>query len=250
MKTYFASDFHFGTPKIEDNQGREKRLIRWLDSIKDDADKVFLMGDLFDFWFEYGTVIPKGHLRVLGKIAELVDKGIEVHFFIGNHDLWQFGYLEKEVGVIVHKRPEVISLDGKRFLLAHGDALGPGDKGYKFMKRIFECKFNQFLFRWLHPDIGIRFALWCSYKSRLGKNLHGRKFDEHFDVTTCSQYKFAEMQVENNPDIDFVVFGHVHYPIEKMMNEHTKFMFLGDWITHFTFAIFDGNDLELRSFTE
>lgn len=245
MKVYFASDFHLGAPEMGDNKQREQRLVKWLDRIKTDAEKVFLMGDLFDFWFEYGTVVPKGHVRILGKIAELIDSGIEIHFFIGNHDLWQFGYLEKETGLIMHEKPELIDLNGKHFLLAHGDAIGPGDNGYKFMRRIFTNKVNQFLFKWLHPDLGMRLAHWCSYRSRLGKKLHGRKLSPEMEVETLSQYKFVETELETHPDIDYAIFGHVHYPIEHMVNQRTKFILLGDWISHFSYAVFNGEDLLL-----
>ncbi|MGP1446764.1 MAG: UDP-2,3-diacylglucosamine diphosphatase [Candidatus Limimorpha sp.] len=247
MKVYFASDFHLGAPEMNDDLQRERRLVGWLDRIKADADKVFLLGDLFDFWFEYGTVVPKGHVRILGKIAELIDSGIEVHFFIGNHDLWQFGYLEKETGLIVHEKPELIDLNGKRFLLAHGDAIGPGDNGYKFMRRIFTNKINQCLFKWLHPDLGIRLAHWCAYRSRMGKKLHGRKLSPDMNVEELSQYKYVETELQAHPDIDYAVFGHVHCPIERMMNTRTKFVFLGDWISYFSYAVFDGENLVLTT---
>ena len=176
-KTYFASDFHFGIPDHNSSLEREKRLVRWLDMIKNDADEVFLMGDIFDFWFEYRNVIPKGFVRLLGKIAEFTDCGIPVHVFRGNHDVWAFDYLEKEVGVQLHREPEIREFDGTKVFLAHGDGLGPGDNGYKFLKKVFEFKPNQWLFRWLHPDWGTRMGLYFSSRSRLAHVAKEKKYN-------------------------------------------------------------------------
>ena len=157
---YFASDFHLGIPDRVKSLERELKLVHWLNSIAADAKAIYLMGDIFDFWFEYKTVVPKGYTRLLGKLAELTDKGIEVHLFKGNHDLWAFSYLQDECGIQLHRKDEIVEYSGKKFYLAHGDGLGPGDKGYKFLKALFECRLAQFLFRWLHPDWGTRMGLY------------------------------------------------------------------------------------------
>ena len=169
MAVYFVTDFHLGIPTLEDSHERELKLIRFLDGIKSDCEELFLMGDLFDFWFEYKSVVPRGFVRIQGKLAEFTDAGIPVHLFIGNHDLWCFGYLHDELGIQLHRDPEVMTLEGKKFFLVHGDGRGPGDKGYKFLKKVFECRVNQWLFRWIHPDIGIRLALRWSHNHRLKK---------------------------------------------------------------------------------
>ena len=165
-KIYFVSDFHFGVPDTENSRKREDLFVRWLDSIKMDAEEIFLMGDLFDFWFEYKTVVPRGYTRLLGKLAEISDSGIKIHLFRGNHDMWAFDYLNKELQIEIHRDPEIKVFNNKVFYLAHGDGLGPGDRGYKFIKKVFQCRINQWLFRWIHPDIGIHLGLFWSKKSR------------------------------------------------------------------------------------
>ncbi|HRZ77956.1 MAG TPA: UDP-2,3-diacylglucosamine diphosphatase, partial [Bacteroidales bacterium] len=161
-KVYFASDFHFGIPDRESSRRREDLLIRWLEEVRQDAEAIYLMGDLFDFWFEYRSVVPRGFVRLLGKLAEITGEGIPVHLFRGNHDIWAFGYLQEEVGIQLHRRPEKVVHGGKTFFLAHGDGLGPGDHGYKLLRRVFECPLCQWMFRWLHPDLGTRMALYFS----------------------------------------------------------------------------------------
>jgi UDP-2,3-diacylglucosamine hydrolase len=168
---YFASDFHLGIPDREGSLLREKKLIRWLEEVRKDAEAIYLMGDLFDFWFEYRKVVPKGYARLLGKLAEITDSGIEVHLYRGNHDLWAFDYLETELGVRLHREGEIRILGGRKFYLSHGDGLGPGDNGYKFLKKVFENRVNQFLYRWIHPDIGTLLGSYFSNRSRLTKLL-------------------------------------------------------------------------------
>jgi UDP-2,3-diacylglucosamine hydrolase len=166
-KIYFASDFHLGVPDYESSLDREKRVVAWLDMVSADAAEIFLMGDVFDFWFEYKTVVPRGFVRILGKIAEITDRGIPVHYFTGNHDMWVFDYLPKETGVTLHKSTISREWNGKKFLLGHGDGLGPGDQGYKFIKRVFASPLTQWLFARLHPNIGIGIAQYWSRKSRI-----------------------------------------------------------------------------------
>ena len=166
-KIYFASDQHFGAPTPAESKPREERFIRWLDSIKSDAQVLFLMGDLFDFWHEWNYVVPKGYIRVLGKIAELKDSGIEIYFFVGNHDLWMKNYFEEELGIPVYFEKQLYEISGKKFFLAHGDGLGPGDKGYKRMKKLFTNPVAQWFFKWLHPDIAMKIAVYMSTKNKL-----------------------------------------------------------------------------------
>ncbi|MCK5839474.1 MAG: UDP-2,3-diacylglucosamine diphosphatase, partial [Bacteroidales bacterium] len=159
---YFASDFHLGVPDHESSLVREKLFVRWLDEVRGDAGEIYLMGDIFDFWFEYKTVIPKGFVRILGKLAEITDSGIPVYLFKGNHDVWAFDYLQKEINIQLFRQPEIKLFGNKKIYLAHGDGLGPGDTGYKFLKKMFAFRPNQWLFKWLHPDIGTRLGLYFS----------------------------------------------------------------------------------------
>jgi UDP-2,3-diacylglucosamine hydrolase len=167
-KIYFASDLHLGTPDAASSLAREKLFVQWLDEVKQDAQAIFIVGDIFDFWHEYKTVVPMGFVRLLGKLAELTDAGVPIHIFTGNHDLWMFGYLERELGVKVYKESIQITLQNKKFYIGHGDGLGPGDHGYKFIKRLFRNPLGQFLFRWIHPDMGVKIASFFSHKSRFG----------------------------------------------------------------------------------
>ena len=209
-KVYFITDFHFGVPTLDDSHKRERMLVTFLSSIKDNCEALFLMGDLFDFWFEYKTAIPKGYARLLGKLAEYVDDGIPVHLFAGNHDLWTFSYLQEEIGVIVHREPEIMTLKGKRFFLVHGDGRGPGDNGYKFLKKVFECRFNQFLFRLLHPDLGIKIALGWSHNHRIKKLEKEAKSNYYSIIEETRLYKYAESEYEKDSSIDYFIFGHQH----------------------------------------
>jgi len=249
-KIYFASDFHLGIPDYESSLQREKKIVSWLEMVSEDASEIFLMGDVFDFWFEYKTVVPKGYVRLLGKIAELTDKGIKIHLFRGNHDIWAFDYLEREAGVQLHRRPAFIEFGGKKFYLAHGDGLGPGDNGYKFLKKVFEFRPNQFLFKWLHPDIGARMGLYFSHKSRLanlskeGKKENGTKPEEEM------LYQYALRKIEEHPELDYLVFGHRHVPIQMMLNEKAELFILGDWISHFSYAVFEDGKMFLKFFKE
>lgn len=245
---YFASDFHFGVPDNKASRKREALFVQWLDSIKGDAAEIYLMGDLFDFWFEYKTVVPKGYTRLLGKLAELSDSGIKIHLFRGNHDMWAFGYLNEELQIEIHRDPEVRTFSNKVFYLAHGDGLGPGDSGYKLIKKIFQCRINQWLFRWLHPDIGIRLGLFWSMKSRYAN----QNKEDHENQEKClinSRLSVYSKQIlETHPEIDYFIFGHWHYPLEIQLTEKCRQLSLGDWLTHFTYAVFDGEELSLITF--
>jgi UDP-2,3-diacylglucosamine hydrolase len=247
-KIYFISDFHFGVPDHDRSMKREQRFIDWLEMIRRDAGELFLMGDLFDFWFEYKTVVPRGYVRLLGKLAELSDEGIAIHLFRGNHDMWAFDYLEKEIGVRMHRAPEIRMFGSKTFYLAHGDGLGPGDHGYKFIKRIFQCRFNQWLFRWLHPDIGIRMGLFWSRRSRY-VNL-ARNNREEIDLNLIRErLSVHSMEIlKSHPEIDFFIYGHWHLPVDLPLAPGCRQISLGDWLNHFSYAVFDREELSLLHF--
>jgi len=243
-KIYFASDQHFGVPNLEQSRIREEKFIRWLDVIKKDAQVLFLMGDLFDFWHEWKYVVPKGYIRVLGKIAELKDSGIDIYFFVGNHDLWMKNYFEVELGIPVYFEKKYYQINNKKFLLAHGDGLGPGDKGYKRMKKIFTNPLAQWAFRWLHPDIAMRIANYMSQKNKLISGVEDQKFlgeDKEFLI----QYSKEKLKTE---DIDYFVFGHRHLPLIFDLEKGAKYINLGDWIVYFTYGVYDGESFEVNKF--
>ncbi|MCF8301974.1 MAG: UDP-2,3-diacylglucosamine diphosphatase [Bacteroidales bacterium] len=248
-KIYFASDFHLGVPDHEGSLQREKKLVRWLEDIQEDAHEIYLMGDVFDFWFEYKTVVPKGFVRLLGKLAEITDSGIPVYLFRGNHDIWAFDYLEQELNLILYRKSVMKSFNGKRFFLAHGDGLGPGDRGYKFLKKVFEAQLNQWLFRWIHPDIGSRLALYFSKKSRLANEIReGKRLAVDQDPEGERLFHFANTMLRKHPEINYFIFGHRHKPYHTKIDKHTEFLTLGDWITNFTYAVFDGEKISLKHY--
>jgi len=243
-KIYFASDQHFGVPDLQQSRIREERFIRWLDQIKRDAQILFLMGDLFDFWHEWKYVVPKGYIRVLGKIAELKDSGIDIYFFVGNHDLWMKNYFEVELGIPVFFEKRYYEINGKQFLLAHGDGLGPGDKGYKRMKKVFTNPLAQWAFRWLHPDIAMKIANYMSQKNKMISGVEDQKFlgeDKEFLIL----YSKEKLKTEK---IDYFVYGHRHLPMVLDLDKGAKYINLGDWISYFTYGVFDGENFELNSF--
>jgi len=243
-KIYFSSENHLGAPTREASLPREKLFVQWLDQIKTDAEAVFLLGDLFDFWFEYKQVVPKGFVRVLGKLAELRDSGIPVYFFVGNHDLWMRDYFEKELNIPVYRKPQEFEFHGKKFLLGHGDGLGPGDKGYKRMKKVFSNPFCQWLFRWLHPDIGVRLGHYMSVKNKLISGDEDVKFLGE-EGEWLVQYAKRKLQSKH---YDYFIFGHRHFPMEIKIAENSTYFNLGDWISHYTYGVFDGNTFELKKF--
>jgi UDP-2,3-diacylglucosamine hydrolase len=241
-KIYFLSDFHLGAPNAEASLLREKKIIRFLDSIKHDAAEIFIVGDLFDFWYEYKKVVPKGYVRILGKLAELTDAGIPVHFFVGNHDMWMRDYFQKELNIPVYFEPVPFEYNRKKFLVGHGDGLGPGDKGYKFIKKIFRNKACQWIFGILPPAVGMGIAHYFSRKSRAQTG----QTDERFlgeDKEWLIQYS---KDVLKTAHYDYLVFGHRHLPIDFKINDQSRYINLGDWIKYFSYAVFDGNDLELK----
>ena len=233
-KIYFASDQHLGAPTPEASLPREKKFVAWLDTIKEDAGTIFLLGDLFDFWFEYKTVVPKGFVRVLGKLAELKDAGIDIYFFVGNHDLWMRDYFQKELNIPVFHKPQEFDINGKFFLIGHGDGLGPSDHGYKRMKKVFTFPFFKWLFRWLHPDIGVRLGHYFSVKNKLISGDEDARFlgEENEWLAQYCRKKLTEKHY------DFFVFGHRHLPLEIELNNNSTYINLGDWIQYFTYGEF------------
>lgn len=243
-KIYFASDVHLGLYPREKSDIREKHFVQWLSDIKDDAEAIYLVGDIFDFWYEYQKVVPRGFVRFLGKLAELTDSGIPVHYFIGNHDIWVNDYLPKETGVILHKEPFYTNIRGKSFMIAHGDGLGPGDYTYKVLRKIFTSPALQFLFSKIHPNIAFGFGHWWSKQSRYSKGL----FEEFLGTDKEYLILYAQEILAKQP-IDYFIFGHRHIPMEITMNK-SKLVNLGEWISAYTYATFDGENLELESFNK
>lgn len=243
-KIYFASDNHLGAPTRKASAEREKVFVNWLDEIKKDAAVIFLLGDLFDFWFEYKTVIPKGFTRTLGKLAEISDSGIPIHFFAGNHDMWMSGYFEEELNIPVYYKPKIFTFNTTSFFVGHGDGLGPGDKGYKRMKKVFTNPFFKWCFRWLHPDLGVKLAQYLSVKNKLISGDDDAKFLGNDNEWL---YQYCQRKLKNN-HYDYFVFGHRHLPLEIALNETSKYINIGDWITYFTYGVFDGETMRLETY--
>lgn len=243
-KIYFLSDVHLGAPVLRNHRERELQLIRWLEEIRPDCGILFLLGDIFDFWFEYKRVVPKGHIRFLAKLCEFTDQGIPVHFFTGNHDIWAFDYLPQECGVTLHTHNEIFRIRGKRFLIGHGDALNPQDKGYLFLYRAFHNRFLQRCFRWIHPDTGIWLAQkWSSHSRLENGRIEADKFrgeEQEEIVRFCKQALLTT-------HFDFFLFGHRHFPIDLALSGNSRYINTGDWITFYSFAVFDGETIKSDS---
>lgn len=242
-KIYFASDFHLGAPNEKESLEREKRIVRWLDEIKKDATEIFLVGDIFDFWFEYKRAIPKGFVRLQGKIAELTDSGIPVHVFTGNHDMWIFDYIPKELGVTLFREPIVREWNGKKFYIGHGDGLGPGDQGYKFLKKVFASPVCQWLFERLHPNFGIWLAEKSSKKSRAAT---GDSDEKYLGIENEWLAIYAKEYLANE-HVDYFVFGHRHLPLELSIAPNSMYYNLGEWIHYNTYLVFDGENCQLNT---
>jgi len=243
-KAYFSSDNHLGAPTKEESKIKEAKFLRWLDIVKKDAAVIFLLGDLFDFWHEYKTVVPKGFVRVLGKLAEISDSGIPIHFFVGNHDLWMNGYFEEELNIPVYHKPKEFEINGVHFFIGHGDGLGPGDKGYKRMKKLFTNPISQWFFKWLHPDIGVRLAQKLSTENKLISGDDDIVFlgeENEWLVQYCNR-KLSEQHR------DHFIFGHRHLPLQIALKENALYTNLGDWCNYFTYGVFDGEEMILEYF--
>ena len=243
-KIYFLSDFHLGAPDRIISLEREKGIVHFLEEIRRDAMQIFIVGDMFDFWYEYRKVVPKGYVRLLGKLAELTDAGISIHFFVGNHDMWMNNYFQQELNIPVYFEPKEFNYNGKKFLVGHGDGLGPGDRGYKLIKKIFRNRFSSWLFGILPPSVGMGIANYMSRRSRATTGQSDDQFygeDKEWLIMYCSE-------LLKKKNYDFFVFAHRHLPIDYRLNESSRYINLGDWIRYYTYAEFDGESLELRSY--
>lgn len=246
---YFLSDAHLGCRAIPHDRTRERRLAAFLDSVKPNASAVYLLGDIFDFWYEYKTVVPRGHTRLLGKLSELSDCGVEVHFFTGNHDIWCKDYLTKECGAILHTQPTTVEIADKIFFLAHGDGLGDDDRNFKFLTRLFHNRPCQTLFSALHPRWAVAFALRCAAKSRIKHEQNGGD-PPYSGENNEPLVRFAKSYLKEHPEINFFLFGHRHIELDLMLSRQTRLMILGDWVTQFTYAVFDGERLFMENYVE
>nr|PZN47181.1 MAG: UDP-2,3-diacylglucosamine hydrolase [Bacteroidota bacterium] len=244
-KIYFASDFHLGTPDAASSLERERRITAWLDSIRHDAHAIFLLGDIFDFWFEYRRAIPKGFIRFQGKLAELRDQGLPIAFFTGNHDMWMFDYFPHELGIPIYREPQVMQVGNQRLLIGHGDGLGPGDKTYKIIKRFFNSRICQWLFARIHPNLGIRIAHAWSRHSRITNTKREERFageENEFLLIYCRE-------LEKRVHHDFYIFGHRHLPLDLPVSPQSRYINLGEWVNYSPYAEYDGTDVKLKSFT-
>lgn len=243
-KIFFASDFHLGVPDHATSLEREKRIVRWLDTIKHEAHTIYLLGDIFDFWFEYKHAIPRGFIRLQGKLAELRDNGIPICFFTGNHDMWMFDYFPKELGIPVFRSPQTLIVGKHTLLIGHGDGLGPGDTTYKFLKKFFDSKLCQWLFARIHPNLGIGIASFWSRKSRISNLKKEEKFEgeeREFLWVYCKE-------IESIVHHDFYIFGHRHLPLDLKLNAQSRYINLGEWVNFNTYAVYDGENMELKKF--
>lgn len=244
-KIFFLSDFHLGVPTDDESRKREKLIVQFLDEIKEEAFMIFIVGDLFDFWYEYKKVVPRGYVRILGKLAELTDAGISIQFFVGNHDMWMNDYFQKELNVPVYYEPKEFVFNDQLFLVGHGDGLGPGDHGYKFLKKVFRSPVCQWLFGILPPRIGIGLADYSSRRSRAATGTSEESFlgeDKEWLLIYCKE-------AIQNKKFNYLIFGHRHLPIDYCLEPQSRYINLGDWISFQTYAVFDGANLQLKSYT-
>jgi UDP-2,3-diacylglucosamine hydrolase len=242
-KIYFLSDFHLGAPNVQESLVREKKIVNFLEEIRKDAAVIFIVGDLFDFWYEYRTVVPKGYVRILGKLAEITDAGIPIHFFVGNHDMWMKNYFQQELNIPVYYEPKEFEFNQKKFLVGHGDGLGPGDHGYKMLKKIFRNPICQWLFGILPPVVGVGIANYSSRRSRAVTGTNDGKFlgeDKEWLIQYCKE------QLKHS-SYDYLIFGHRHLPIDYVVQPGARYINLGDWIRYYTYAVFDGQQLNLKT---
>lgn len=238
-KVYFISDAHLGAPNFEKSLVREKKLVLLLEQVRHDAHSIYLLGDIFDFWYEYKSVSPRGFTRIIGKIAELCDSGIEIHFFTGNHDIWVFDYLPKETGVILHRDPIIKEIMGKTFFLAHGDGIAAGDNKYRLLKKVFTSTFLQWCFSRIHPNFAFGIARKWSKYSRDVQTVHPFKEEKEGFVVYARKFLMDQ-------GIDYMVFGHRHCPVKYPLDSSTELIILGDWLSNFTIGIFDGEEFILK----
>lgn len=245
-KVYFISDIHLGTPDANSSRVRESLLVEWLTEISTDAAALFIVGDLFDFWFEYRKAVPKGYVRVLGKLAELRDKELPIYFFTGNHDQWMWDYMQEELGIPVFKKQQQTVINGKKFYIGHGDGLGPGDHGYKFIKKIFTNPFFQWCYRIIHPDIGISIAEFWSRRSRYS---NGHVLERYLGDNDEWLLQYCKGVLEKEY-FDYFIFGHRHLPLDITYPSGSRYLNLGDWLNYYTYAVFDGQNTEILSYRD
>lgn len=244
-KIYVASDFHLGASYIGANRRRERTIVNWLKMVKHDAYAIVLLGDIFDFWFEYGKVVPKGFVRLQGKLAELSDSGIQIAMFTGNHDMWMRDYFPTELGISVYKEPVSLTINSVRIQMGHGDGLGPGDYKYKLLKKLFRNRILQWSFGWIHPDWGIGLATRWSDHSRESSMLNEKPF------MGAREYLFQYcIEVEKTHHHDYYVFGHRHLPIEMEISHNSRYINVGEWINFYTYGVFDGSKFSLLSYKD
>jgi len=243
-KIFFASDFHLGVPDHATSLQRERRIVAWLESVRHEAHSIYLLGDIFDFWFEYRHAIPRGFIRLQGKLAELRDAGIPIIFFTGNHDMWMFDYFPKELGIPIYRDPQVLQVGDQKLLIGHGDGLGPGDHTYKFIKKFFNSKLCQWLFARLHPNFGIGIANYWSRKSRITNMKREEKFEGEageFLWVYCKER-------EGREHFDYYIFGHRHLPLDLQIADNSRYVNTGEWVNYSTYAVYDGQRVELKTF--
>lgn len=246
-RIYFASDAHLGLNVLEDPLGAERRLVRWLDSIKADAMALYLLGDMFDYWFEYKYVVPKGFTRFLGKIAEMSDAGIDIHIFIGNHDIWMFDYFEKELGATVEREAKEVVLLGSKFYLVHGDGVGDPSLSFRFMRAFFRNKICQQLYKGIHPWFTVPLGQCWSRHSRMSKL--GKESEKFRGLDNEYMVQFAKKHAEHS-DVQYYMFGHRHIVLDTEIADGKRILIIGDWLCNFSYAVFDGNKLEIKKFEE
>lgn len=243
-KIFFASDFHLGVPDHASSLEREKRIVRWLDQVRHEAHSIYLLGDIFDFWFEYRHAIPKGFIRLQGKLAELRDEGIPIFFFTGNHDMWMFKYFPNELGIPVFRDPILLACNGQLLMVGHGDGLGPGDTFYKLLRKIFRNRLCQWLFARIHPNLGIAIAKRWSARSRINNMKKEEKFTGEENEFLLSYCRAMEKEKHH----DFYIFGHRHLPLDLTVGNSSRYINLGEWVNYNTYGVYDGKNVELRTF--
>lgn len=251
-KIYFASDAHLGSDLFGDPLEREKKLVRWMDSIKSTAKAVYFVGDMFDYWFEYRDVVPKGYVRFISKMAEFVDEGIQVYLFVGNHDIWMFDYFQKEVGAVVIDGVHEVDLYGKKFLISHGDGLGDPSRAFRLLRAIFRNKICQALYKSLHPRLTMPFGYAWSRNSRakkLAKKMENDGESRYLGEDKEHLVIFAKEYIKTN-DVDFFIFGHRHIELNLMITAKSRVVILGEWLTQFTYGVWDGENFILENYTE
>ncbi len=243
---YFLSDFHLGAPNHAESMVREKRIVQFLLSIQHNAAEIYIVGDMFDFWYEYKYVVPKGYVRLLGTLALLVDSGIRIHFFVGNHDMWMRNYFETELGIPVHHKPLTVIHQGLTILVGHGDGLGPGDNGYKRLKKVMRHPVSKALFNLIPPSIGMALANYSSKKSRLATGSADRVYlgdDKEWLIQYCKR-KLEQQHY------DYFIFGHRHLPISHTLSATSTYINLGEWIHYNSYAVLSNQTITLQYYKE